>query len=601
MGIPPTIEDTYNQRLPGVYGQFGSGAGVHAFYLQSALSPVQLDWVSLISDIRGSECWPLRELFQRDVDNERITTQLLPYLQNPDRIKFFNPLTLTLLPVQENEVLTQMPRVVESTREDSGRQWRVLEREGYHCVRWVLDEEQYALLEWHDTRTKLVAIDGQHRLSALKRFWKDHASPLHQDFKTWRIPVVIVSFRAEQEREKPPTVLEVVRSIFVYINTEAKPVSPARGILLSDESINKVCTQELIQRAHNNDLATGSDHDPGVWPLLLYNWREEEDVNGRAALEVAEICNWFEYYLLGEDFKDEQETALGCDAGHPLHRAFHRERLTHAESDVARQLAQERVLPAVWHLLENFGPYASYVQALRELERRYENEEQSDLARHAFHELRFGTNLAPDANREEVERLLDGIKVEIKELKGKFVGSPIDLDIGMRGVMCAFGALRWSFGNPDWIAYAAWFTDALNQLYGEGWLDLAPRARRRESLRHIVEDHNDTIVNYRLSDAENALGAYVQLLVLAYGGTTLEGCSVDMGALKEELREKLRSRVARGYRKQVRPQLKTQFPDGGSPLTEAVSRGAEELAEEQMAKLEAAMRRIEGRGRAAAR
>ena len=598
MGAPPRIRETYNQKLAGVYGQFGSGAGVHAFYLQSALSPVQLDWVSLISDIRGSECWPVRELFQRDVDNDRITDFLLPYLQDPERIKFFNPLTLTLLPVQENEVLTEMPRMVKSTKTDDGRTWEVLEREGYHSVRWVRDEEQYALLEWHDTRTKLVAIDGQHRLSALKRFWKDHASPLHQDFRSWRIPVVIVSFRVGSRRRTPPTVLDVVRNIFVYINTEAKRVSRAREILLSDESVNKVCTQELIQRAHENDIAPSGEREPRVWPLLLYNWREEDSVSGRGALEVSEICDWFGNYVLGEDFEDDQEVALGVDAGHPLHRAFHRERLTHSESELVREVAGERVLPAVRHLLENFTPYASYVRALRELERRHEGEGQSDLARHAFHQLRFGTNLAPQANREEVERLLHGIRDEIEELKSGFLRPPLGLDIGMRGVVCAFGALRSSLGNLDWMGYAAWFTDALNALYGDAWLDLESGSKRRAVLRHIVVDHNDTIVNYRLSDAEHALGAYVQLFVLAYGGSTLVDCSLDLGALKGELGEKLRVRVARGYRKEVRPQLKREFPEGGSPLTEAVSREAGKLAKKQMGKLEASLRRIDERAAA---
>ena len=594
MGAPPRVKEAYNQRLSGVYGQFGSGAGVHAFYLQSALSPVQLDWVSLISDIPGSECWPVRELFQRDVDNKRITDFLLPYLQNPGRIKFFNPLTLTLLPVQENEVLTEMPRMVEFAKEDDGHTWEVLEREGYHRVRWVRDEEQYALLEWHDTRTKLVAIDGQHRLSALKRFWKDHASPLHQDFRSWRIPVVIVSFRVGTGPQRPPTVLDVVRNIFVYINTEAKRVSRAREILLSDESVNKVCTQELIQRAHDNDLLADGERDQSVWPLLLYNWREEAGVSARGALEVGEICDWFANYVLGEDFKDDQEVALGVDAGHPLHAAFHRERLTHAESESVREVASRRVLPALWHLLENFSPYASYVRALRQLERRYDEETQSDLARHAFHQLRFGTNLAPEANRDEVERLLHGLRDEIEDLKNGFLRPPLDLDIGMRGVVCAFGGLQSSLGNPDWMGYAAWFTDALNELYGEAWLNLESGSKHREALRHIVVDHNDTIVNYRVSDAENALGAYVQALVLSYGGSTLE-CNVDLGALKGELLEKLRVRVARGYRKEVRPQLKSQFPEGGSPLTEAVSREAAKLARKQVGKLEGALRRIEAR------
>ena len=105
---PPIVRDKYTHRLPGVYGQFGTGAGVDAFYVQSALQPAQLNWVSLISDIRGSERWQVRDLFQRDVDNLRVTDSLLPYLQDQKRIKFFNPLTLTLLPMNEDEVLKKV-------------------------------------------------------------------------------------------------------------------------------------------------------------------------------------------------------------------------------------------------------------------------------------------------------------------------------------------------------------------------------------------------------------------------------------------------------------------------------------------------------------
>ena len=75
---PPITKKRYNHQLPGIYGQFGSGAGVRAFYLQSVLTPVQLDWISLLSNIRECEHWPVRDLFRRDIDNDRISDSLLP-------------------------------------------------------------------------------------------------------------------------------------------------------------------------------------------------------------------------------------------------------------------------------------------------------------------------------------------------------------------------------------------------------------------------------------------------------------------------------------------------------------------------------------------
>ena len=599
---PPIAKKQYSHQLHGVYGQFGSGAGIHAFYLQSALTPAQLDWVSLISDIRGSERWPVSDLFQRDVDNDRITNSLLPYLQDADKIKFFNPLTLTLLPMQDDDdlVLTQMPRAVESSIQKDGNDWDVIERPNYHCVRWIHDNPQYAVLEWSDVRTKLVAIDGKHLLSALKRFRNDRESILHPNFRSWRIPVVVVSFRAGTEQTEPPSVLDVVRNIFVYINTQAQKVNRTRQILLSDESVNAVCTQELVQLAHANDLAPSDDRIHGRLPLLFYDWRGEESEKRRihapaAVKNIEEIHDWFENYILGENFSDGQEIALGIDPAHRLHDAFHDGTLNHADSKLLRELARQEVLPAVAYLLENFDPYRSYVTALRELEQVYEQQERSDLARHAFYELRFGTNLAPESVKRDVENLLHGLKEQIEDLKGKWLHSPIDLDIGMRGIACAFGKLHHIFGRPAWLEYAKWFIEALNSLYDDGWLDLRRAARKRRLLLHIIEDHNETVVNYRLEHAESALGAYLQLLITAYGWPLPEEWRSGWPVSKDELLETLRARILRGYKKQVRPQLRPDYPDGGRPLTDAVNSKAVQLAGNHIRRLERELEKIEGR------
>ena len=594
---PPPTKQQYNHSLPGVYGQFGTGAGVHAFYLQSALTPSQLDWVSLISDLRGSERWPVRDLFQRDVDNERITESLLPYLQDEEKIKFFNPLTLTLLPISENDesVLSQMPmEEAESTMQEADRKWNFFERKNYHRLRWVKDNPEYALLEWSDTRTKLVAIDGQHRLSALKRFWADHEARVHKDFRTWRIPVVIISFRVGTRLNKPPSVLEVVRNIFVYINTQARIVNRARQILLSDESVNAVCAQELIQLSHDNDLSQPEKRVSHRLPLLFYDWRGEESEKRRihapaSVKHVEEIHDWFKYYVIGEEFSDEQQIALGITPVDPLKGAFYHNKLNHADSRLLRELVLKELLPAVSHLLENFTPYRSYVAELRRLEREYENDGQRDLARHAFYELRFGTNLAPESIKPDVQKELADIKSKIEQIKKEHLNTLISLDIGMRGVVCAFGNLRRCFGNQKWLEFAKWFTEALNRLYEDKWLDLRS-SRHRKFLHHIAVDHNEEIANYRLEDAEQALGAYLQLLVAAYGQPIPE-------AWKEDLLDRLWSRILRGYKKEVRPQLRPKHPEGGKLLTDAVNKEAGKLTGKQLRRFERELEKIEGANR----
>jgi len=599
---PPLIKQLYNHRLHGVYGQFGTGAGVRAFYLQSILTPDQLDWVSLISDISGSEQWPVRDLFQRDIDNERITESLLPYLQDEEKIKFFNPLTLTLLPMEENsgQVLRQMPRMIESSANEDGNEWDFIERKNYHRIGWVKDNPQFARLEWNDIRTRLVAIDGQHRLSALKRFRKDNDLAAHQGFMKWHIPIVIVSFRVGEGGNEPPSVLEVVRSIFIYINTEAKEVNRARAILLSDESVNAVCAQELVQVAHSNDVSPQSKYNPDRLPLLFYDWRgedsEKQHTHAPASVKgVEEIYYWFERYILGEDFDAWQATALDIDLPHPLHKVFHDKKLTYTDSDQLRELIKKDLLPAVSYLLENFKPYRSYINALRELENKHLDRKKSDLARHAFHELRFGTNHAPESIKLKVKELLSEIKGEIEDQKRNLIHEPINRDIGMRGVVCAFGELYWRFGYPGWVEYAKWFVQALNLVYDKGWIDRRSRAKRRSFLLHVVEDHSEEIVNYRLEDVKKAFGAYLQLLITAYGQPLPETWRADdWPAIKETLLdEDLGSQILRGYKKQVRAEIKQDYPEGGRPLTEAVNQEAEKRKRKQIRRFERELDKIE--------
>ena len=601
---PPVVTQKYTHKLSGVYGQFGSGAGVQAFYLQSVLAPAQLQWISLISEIKGSERWPVRDLFQREVDNDRISMQngLLDYLKDQEKVKFFNPITLTPLPMEPNgdSVVSQMPKVVERSETKDGNEWHVLERPEFHQVRWVKGNPQYAELEWYDTRVKLVAIDGQHRLSALKRFWRDQDSDAKHGFLNWNIPVVVVTFRASAGRQEPPSVLEVVRNIFVYINSEARPVGRSREILLSDESVNAVCTQELVQLSHTNDQLSKGERKVERLPLMAYDWRGEEEEKKRShsptSLKgIEEIFNWFRYYILGEDFSDEQETALGIIPTNRLHEVFHDNRLTHARSKELRTFVREDVIEAFAFVLENFIPYRSFVTGLRSMEDDFDSPSNSDIARHAFYELRFGTNHAPEPIKGDVAEVVDQIKARIERLKREALCDLISQENGMRGIACAYGELRLSFGRPPWREFATWFVPALNTVYRDGWLDTSTGSKRKEFLHHVAIDHNDAVVNYRLEHASEALGPYLQLLVASAGKANLiDQWASDWMGMKEVLLDRLKTRITRGFKKELRPKLKEEFPDEGRPLAKAVEHEAGIQANRQIRRFEQALKSLEG-------
>lgn len=606
MTAPPVTHHSFNQRLAGAYGEFGAGSGVSALYLQTALDPAQLDHISLVSDIDGSEQWPVRDLFQRDVDIERVTHNLIPYLESQDKVRFFNPLTLTLLPVSSSagSIVAEMPRLTEEKQQIPGEgeaNWHCLTHGDHYRLRWMESHYEYGVLEWSDARTRLVAVDGQHRLSALKRMWKNQTSAGRGQLLRWRIPAVIVTFRSQHDADALPRLVDVVRKIFVYINTTAKEVSVARQILLSDESPSAICTQEILERSHQNDLRPLAEREPDRVPLLFYDWTGKERLGRKVAAPAAvknveELRDWMRHYVLrcesrrnGEvdEFSPPTKTALGIVPPDPLHGAFTHGHLSHADSEILRKRFRNGILPAIEHLLQTFTPYARYVKGLRELESDYRDHAKSDLARHAFDDLRFGSNRSDESIRDAVQKELVVIRERIEALKEEHLTEPIRLDIGMRGIMAAFGSLRQRFDNPDWSGYGERFVAGLNRLFDEGWLD-----NRDDQLLHIAEDHNGNIVNYRLSQVPDALGAYLELLVAAFGGPWEKSWTDDWDGQREALLETLENTLLRGYKKQVRPELREEFPEGGKPLTEAVNKKARLIAAPRIRKLRRRLDRI---------
>ncbi|MEX0943965.1 MAG: hypothetical protein WD002_15650 [Pseudomonadales bacterium] len=602
----PRPEPAYNQVFYGYFGEFGSGTDTKVSYVQTAIRPADLDKLTLISDIPGAEAWSVRDLFQREVDVERVTRGLLPYFRNTRQVKFFNPLTLTLLPMsnEDQSVVSELQQISEGILvDDDDIEWTTLELPGVYRFSFVASAPWHAKFEWNDSRGRVVAIDGQHRLSALKRFMKDsETSEAKKEFLDWTIPLVLFTLRKIDSAEvQDKTILDVIRNIFVYINTQAKTPNAARQILLTDESINCICTQELLDYSHSNDLRDPAERDSTRLPLLFFDWRGQE-VNGKrvvseaAVKTIEEVESWFEEYLFGEDFSAQQETALSIQPVDTLKDIFIQQSLTTEAANQVRKVFKERVLPGIAKLLEGFTPYRQYIQALRNLESEYMLK--SDLARHAFHELRFGMHHGGDAEKDAIRGIYDEIRNEVGDQKRK-IPELIRLDIGMRGVVAAFSEFRPKYEgavgrSASWEEYASWFVEILNLVFHDGWLSVASdnSGLTRDLLQNVVYDSNNGVVNYRFSDAREGIGVYIVLLVAVYA---LRDDRIDEGAyaaIWDSYSDRLASTLLKGYRKDARAELRPDFPQGGKPLTDAVKERAESYTQKHIDKVQVALDKI---------
>ena len=570
----------YDQSLPGAYGTFGSGGGVQVAYVQAAIPVSQLERISLVGEIEGSDRWPVRDLFQRDVDSERVERDLLPWLQDAEQVKFFNPLTLALVPVDptSHAIPKEIPRLEESRfTDDAGDAWSELAHPDWYRFRWpLLDDAEYrenAWVDWSSGLVRLVAIDGQHRLSALKRYLRDTKGPGYDAFSRWSIPVVIGGLNRQSEAREwtGHTVLDVVRNIFVYINTQSRMPTRARQILLDDTDPVHICAQEVLQSFHHNDCLPPDERDDTVPPLSLFDWRgatrHGREIHSPIALKsVVELAAWLGHYVLGDQIDDEQRVALGVSESDELTKSYEEGHLLPGHHLLVRQRFRNNVLPGFNHLLQEFTPYRDYIAAVRGLERAAEHA--GDAHRHALSLLRFGSHRGMSTDAATIQDRYDELIERI--LDAKSLPVLLGHDIGMRGVVYAFGALRdWHLewtgtdaGGP-WLPYAEWFVRNLNRMQADDWFGGGGHALRQ----YVTNMPGGEIINFKLDHAPRALGAFTVLVACTYAvaaDDVLAASQFDevwesFAAGEHSLHSTLRS----GYRRRYMQEVAEKHPAWG--------------------------------------
>ena len=607
----PDLEpaEQYGQRVVGFFGEFGGGGNAQCSFLQTGMSVDELKKIDLVSEIRGSEKWPVRTLFQREVDEERVGSGIIPYFKSGDKVKFFNPLTLTLLPKDihlHKGGPEPLPPIERSEVEEKGKTMLVSECPELFRFKFQKNHPEYCELEWNDRKVRLVAIDGQHRLSALKRCSADPSDPSDsadsEDLRKWTVPAVVLTIHRVNPDAPAGSLMDFVRNIFVYINSTAREINPSRTILLSDENVNMVCVQELLEHSHANDCKTAEKRDTKITPLLFFDWRGLEKREKRIQVpgtlySLEEVHDWFFHYVLGEPFSDAQEVALEVQpVTKALKRSFKNKHLDMAAAEELRKHFRNRVLPGLSTFLQGFRPFEEYIAGVRKYETELAAED--DLYRHAFYELRFGANQAGPQHQKRIQEILDDeIVRRLTLLKTKVFSEPIRNDVGIRGVMYAFGELKKHFGKfsgkaGDWLTYSKWFTRNVNLAYDDRWLN--DRDLQKKKLRlHLTYDHEDRVCNYRLEHAEKALGPFVCCILLRYSNVRENTPSEEeLNNLFEQYLYPIEQSIVAGYRRYWRPRLKEEGYDMGPKLNAAVRKNAERDAKKQIKRIIKALDKI---------
>lgn len=251
------------------------------------------------------------DLMQRDIDDGRVSTELIKYLLEPGAaVKFFPPIVAVVVPVgPQNRLLPAYPDVQEERIPDEqGRFTTVIQRFGTKGresfefeqleVGGELLEFDNARLRINTNRCKIVIVDGQHRAMALLALyrnikgWPENTAAVRHYYTRWStehlnrfdltkisLPIAICAFPTLTGEHPPLRVTAACRSVFLALNKNAKPVTRARNILLNDRDLVPCFERAILEEVKSYDPET---------PIRLRLWNFELDAEkDRSVLTTA--------------------------------------------------------------------------------------------------------------------------------------------------------------------------------------------------------------------------------------------------------------------------------------------------------------------------
>ena len=264
----------YTDELIFVPGKFTLSDMESVPYL-TAVMPLQdlVNQINLVEDIPEEALldWSLEELFQRDISWSRVKTELVNrYLNDQNKLSFFNSLTIALLP-RKGFAIEKSYGEPDFKPPGRGDGWERIDV-GNICVEFLAGGD-IGVVRWNQDRIFPVAIDGQHRLAALKAYYEERKAnliPGSPELETKiSIILLILDERIGFTRSTEKPLIVTLREIFIDLNKNARNVPKSRLILLEDQNIQSLCVRTLIAKK-------AKEFSEDRLPLSIVTWRGDE-------------------------------------------------------------------------------------------------------------------------------------------------------------------------------------------------------------------------------------------------------------------------------------------------------------------------------------
>lgn len=312
-----TVEG-FNYVREGCYGVFATNHGPRVEFVQTTFGLTDLGLLSTVKE-SFSEAQTFEEMIQRDIHQPWVDS-IVEYLLRQQEMRFLPPMLAALVGVESDAIGDAYPEPTWQQDGDIEKDEGTLVRTwpGLFQLKHVLapstfggstiqlksrDGREYRTYPWmcsvllNTRKAKLIVVDGQHRLSALKQIV---ATGRGSELGELRQPVCVffASFVNMHSLQRGINVSGVLRKLFVDVNFNAKRVSGHWIVLLRDDNLAAFAIRAYCELLRSQGY------------LWLTEWSQHEDkfayqVNEPHALSGVGVLF---YALLDPGIHDKRKT-----------------------------------------------------------------------------------------------------------------------------------------------------------------------------------------------------------------------------------------------------------------------------------------------------
>lgn len=234
-----------------------------------------------------SKNWPISKIIQREIDSTRVKNIDEGYIRSNRKVKYFPPIIVALLP-KVGPLLADNFSFEESSESIANAKNLMFERSIFKSINedfyktvfnkanntsftagiYVLElfkNSNYFTLSWDTEKYYAIAIDGQHRMSALIESYK-----IDKSIGNYKQDVIFLDLSLKSKAESLSPV-NIVRTIFIDINKNPRQVTRSRQILMDDLDTSALLVQALV----NDDDDQGNRRGKYLLPQTI-DWYSED-------------------------------------------------------------------------------------------------------------------------------------------------------------------------------------------------------------------------------------------------------------------------------------------------------------------------------------